>query len=397
MTLLEAITMALRDLGRMKLRSFLTMLGVIIGVFAVISLVNLGEGLKGFVYEQIMGLGTGPTYMEIHAGKKGQAIGAVAAKLTYQDALAISQKCPSVKLVDARALRPGKIEYRNKSYSVPFIMGEGPALVEMMNWGVSEGRFISELDVASRRKVCVLGKKIVKKLFGEFSPVGEKVKIEGATFIVIGVLQEKGAILSFDMDEYAMIPITAALDLFKLNKVMEIGVLAKSDKLVSQAVSEISEVLKSRHGKEDFRIDTQEESLKLLNDIMSALTGIVAGIAAISLLVGGIGIMNIMLVAVVERTREIGIRKAVGARRRDILIQFLTEALILSLLGGTVGILLGMGVSAVAMHFIGLPFVIAPWSIYASLLVSLLVGLFSGGYPAMRAARLDPVEALRYE
>jgi len=177
MTLLEAITMALRDLGRMKLRSFLTMLGVIIGVFAVISLVNLGEGLKGFVYEQIMGLGTGPTYMEIHAGKKGQAIGAVAAKLTYQDALAISQKCPSVKLVDARALRPGKIEYRNKSYSVPFIMGEGPALVEMMNWGVSEGRFISELDVASRRKVCVLGKKIVKKLFGEFSPVGEKVKI----------------------------------------------------------------------------------------------------------------------------------------------------------------------------------------------------------------------------
>jgi putative ABC transport system permease protein len=398
MTILEAIVMAIKDIMRAKMRSFLTMLGVIIGIFAVISLVNIGEGMKGFMYEQIMGFGTGPTYMEVHAGKKGEMFGSMAAAaITYQDARAIAEECPSVELVDPRLLRPAEFTYRNKTYSVPMLSGSTQALIEMMNWGVDEGRFISEVDVEMRRKVCVLGKRIVKNLFGEFSPVGEKIRINGSNFVVIGVLQEKGAMMGFDLDEYAVIPVTTAIDLFKLKKLIEIGVVAKSEDLVEKAVSEIHAVLLKRHGQEDFRIDTMEESIAMLDTVMNALTGIVTGIAAISLLVGGIGIANIMLVAVTERIREIGIRKAVGAKKRDILVQFLIEAVIISLMGGVLGIIFGVGVSSIVMYFIGLPLTITPWSIFMATLVSILVGVVSGVYPATRAAKLDPVEALRYE
>lgn len=382
---------------RAKMRSFLTMLGVIIGIFAVISLVNIGEGMKGFMYEQIMGFGTGPTYMEIHSGKRGQLMATPFSKITYQDARAIAEECPAVESVDPRVIRPAEFTYRSKTYSVPMLSGSTQALVEMMNWGVDEGRFISEVDVEMRRKVCVLGKRIAKSLFGEFSPIGEKVKVNGSNFVVIGVLQEKGAIMGFDLDEYSVIPVTTAMDLFKLKKLIEIGVVAKSEKLVPQAVSEIHAVLLKRHGREDFRIDTMEESMAMLDTVMNTLTGIVTGIAAISLFVGGIGIMNIMLVAVTERIREIGIRKAVGAKGRDILVQFLIEAVIISLIGGILGIIAGIGISSTAMYFIGLPLIITPWSIFMATFVSILVGVVSGVYPAMRAARLDPVEALRYE
>jgi putative ABC transport system permease protein len=397
MTILEAIVMAIKDIMRAKMRSFLTMLGMIIGIFAVISLVNIGEGMKGFMREQIMGFGTGPTYMEIHAGKPGEIMGMTTAAITYQDARAIAEQCPAVESVDPRVIRPGDVAYRNKTYSVPLIMGGTEKLVEMMNWRVGEGRFISEIDVDMRRKVCILGMKIVRKLFGGFSPVGEKVRLNGSNFIVIGVMEEKGAIMGFDMDEYVMLPVTTASDLFKLDKLMEIGVVAKSEKLVDEALSQIHDVLLKRHGREDFRIDTQEESMALLDTVMNALTGIVTGIAAISLLVGGIGIMNIMLVAVTERIREIGVRKAIGAKRRDILIQFLIEAVIISLIGGVIGVIAGLGVSAVAMYFIGLPLIVTPWSIITATLVSIIVGIVSGVYPATRAAKLDPVEALRYE
>ncbi len=397
MTILEAIMMAMKDIMRAKMRSFLTMLGVIIGIFAVISLVNIGEGMKGFIYEQIMGIGTGPTYMEIHAGKRGEIAAMAVAKITYQDARAIAEECPAVEIVDARVIRPGEVAYRNKTYSVPIIMGSSSRFVDTMNWGVMEGRFLSEVDVDMRRKVCVLGKRIVRKFFGEFSPIGERVKLNGSKFVVIGALEEKGSIFGFDMDEYVFLPVTTASDLFEVDRLLEIGVVAKSEKLVPQAVSEIYDVLLKRHGREDFRIDTQEESLAMLDTVMNALTGIVTGIAAISLLVGGIGIMNIMLVAVTERIREVGIRKAVGAKKRDILVQFLIEAVIISLMGGIAGIILGVGVSSLAMYFIGLPVGVSAWSISLATFVSVFVGIVSGVYPAMRAAALDPVEALRYE
>lgn len=397
MTFWEAITMAWKDIMRAKMRSFLTMLGVIIGIFAVISLVTLGEGMKGFMYEQIGKLGTGTTYMEVHGGKEGQLAAMATVKITYADAKAIKEKCPSCELVDPRNIQSGKISYQKKSVSVPFISGTTPAIMDQMNWGVGEGRFMSDVDVDGRKKVVVLGKDIAKKLFGSFPAVGEKVRIKGAQFLVIGILREKGSMMGFNMDEYVIIPVTTAEDVFETDRLAEIGITAWSEELVPQAEAEITEVLMERHGSRDFRIDTMEESMAIMDLILNALTGIVTAIAAISLLVGGIGIMNIMLVAVNERVREIGVRKAIGAKKRDIMIQFLTESVIISLMGGAIGIISGVGVASLLIVAIGMPLIVSVWAILLATFVSIFVGVASGVYPAMRAAALDPVVALRYE
>ncbi|MFC1637454.1 ABC transporter permease [Candidatus Margulisiibacteriota bacterium] len=397
MTFWEAITMAWKDIMRAKMRSFLTMLGVIIGIFSVISLVTLGEGMKGFMYEQLDKFGTGTTYMEIHGGKEGQMAAMATVKMTYADAKAIRGKCPSCELVDPRNIQAGEISYRKKSVSIPFISGSTPALMEQMNWGVGQGRFLTDVDVDGRKKVVVLGKDIAKKLFGSFPAVGEKVRIKGAKFLVIGILREKGSIMGFNLDEYVVIPVTTAEDVFETDRLAEIGITAWSEELVPQAEAEITEVLTERHGTMDFRIDTMDESMAIMDTIMNALTAIVTGIAAISLLVGGIGIMNIMLVAVNERVREIGVRKAIGAKKIDILVQFLTESVIISLLGGVIGIVSGVGLASLIMAVIGMPLVVSVWAILLATFVSVFVGVTSGVYPAMRAAALDPVVALRYE
>lgn len=397
MSILEAILMAWKDIMRAKMRSFLTMLGVIIGIFAVISLVTLGEGARGFMYEQIGKFGTGTTYMEVHGGKEGQLAAMATVKLTYQDAKAIEEKCPSCELVDPRNIQSGKIAYENKSVSIPFISGSTPALMEQMNWGVAEGRFLSNVDVDGRKKVCVLGIDVAKKLFGDFSAIGEKVRIKGSKFLVIGILKRKGSIMGVSLDDYVVIPVTTAEDVFDTDRLVEIGIVAKSEELVPQAEAEITEVLLERHGSHDFRIDTMDESMAMMDTIMNALTAIVTGIAAISLLVGGIGIANIMLVAVNERVREIGVRKAIGAKKRDILIQFLTESVIISLMGGAIGIISGVGIASLIILAIGMPLVISLWAILLATFVSIFVGVASGVYPAMRAAALDPVVALRYE
>lgn len=399
MTILEAIRMAIKDIMRARMRSFLTMLGVIIGIFSVISLVTIGEGMKGYMHEQISNIGSGPTYMEVHAGKSEMEMGVATttSPITYQDAKAIKAECPSVELVDPRIVRPAEFSVGKRTYNVPMVMGATENMVEQMNWGVDEGRFISGVDEDMRRKVVILGKKPAKALFGSFSPIGESVKMNSSKFLVIGVMEEMGSMMGFDMDQLAVIPVTTASDVFKLNKLMEIGIVARSEDLVEKAAREVKEVLLRRHGREDFRIDLMEESMAMLDTVMNALTGIVAGIAAISLLVGGIGIANIMLVAVTERIREIGVRKAVGAKKRDILIQFLIEAVVISLFGGAIGIIAGVGVSSLAMYAIGLPLIVSYQTILIATIVSIAVGIASGVYPAMRAAALDPVEALRYE
>ncbi|MBU0672245.1 MAG: ABC transporter permease [Candidatus Margulisbacteria bacterium] len=397
MTILEAIIMAWKDIMRAKMRSFLTMLGVIIGIFSVISLVTLGEGMKGFMYEQIDKFGTGPTYMEVHGGKEGQMAAMATVKITYQDAKAIEEKCSSCELVDPRNIQSGKITYLDKSYTSPMISGSTPALMQQMNWGVSQGRFITNVDVDGRKKVVVIGQDLAKKLFGSFAAVGEKIRINGKKFLVVGLLKKKGSIMGFNMDEYVVIPVTTAEDVFETDRLAEIGVVARSIELVPQAVAEIKEIMTERHGSEDIRVDTMENSMAMMDTIMNALTAIVTGIAAISLLVGGIGIMNIMLVAVNERVREIGVRKAIGAKKRDILVQFLTESIIISLLGGVIGIAAGVGLASLIMVVIGMPLVVSVWAIFLATFVAIFVGVVSGVYPAMRAAALDPVEALRYE
>jgi len=397
MTFWEAITMAWKDIMRAKMRSFLTMLGVIIGIFSVISLVTLGEGMKGFMNEQIDKFGTGPSYMEVHGGKEGQMAAMATVKMTYADARAIEDKCPSCELVDPRNVQSGKITYLDKSYTSPMISGCSPALMEQMNWGVSEGRFLSSGDVDGRKKVVVLGQDLARKLFGGFPSVGERVRINGTKFLVIGLFKKKGSIMGFNMDDYVAIPVTTAEDVFETDRLAEIGVVARSVELVPQAVAEIKAVMAERHGSEDIRVDTMENSMAMMDTIMNALTAIVTGIAAISLLVGGIGIMNIMLVAVNERVREIGVRKAIGAKKSDILVQFLTESVIISLMGGVIGIISGVGLASLIMVAIGMPLVVAVWAILLATFVSIFVGVVSGVYPAMRAAALDPVVALRYE
>jgi putative ABC transport system permease protein len=373
------------------------MLGIIIGIFAVITLVGLGEGLKGFMHEEISSFGTGPNYLEVHAGSKGSFASFSGAEITFADAAALKEQLTTAAVVDTRVVRPAEATFGKNKFNIPMVMGTSQDLIHSMNWGVQQGRFFSEVDVEMRKKVCVLGPKIVSALFGSISPVGEKIKLDGDSFLVLGVLEEKGTFLTFNYDEVAIIPFTAAADLFHMSKVMEIGVLAKSEEDVPRTVDDIKSILLRRHGKEDFRVDTQAESMDMLNSIMNILTGVVSGIAAISLIVGGIGIMNIMLVSVTERTREIGLRKALGARKKDIVMQFLVEAVVISFIGGAIGVLLGIAGSFAFLLAVGFPLRVSGGSILLATMVSIGVGVVSGVYPAMRAGQMDPIEALRYE
>jgi len=400
MKLIDSLIIALKALGGNKLRSFLTMLGVIIGIFAVITLVSMGEAGKAFIYFQISQFGTGSTYMEIHPGKPGSAgsrfTGALESTLTREDVNAIA-KLKHVKAVIGSIVRSGTLKYGHKAFDTSFLEGTSYNYVEMVTHRVEKGRFFTSQEEALRKKVCVIGPTVAKELFGNFLPIGERIKVNGSKFVVIGVLEKKGSMFGFDLDSMAFIPLATAENLFDTKRIIEIGVTAIDDASVPSAVAEIRQALISRHGEEDFRIETQTQTLDTINSVMSVLTSMIGGIAAISLLVGGIGIMNIMLVSVTERTREIGIRKAIGATKRDVFIQFLVESVVISLLGGVIGIALGVGVSLVIMKFIGVPLIIATWAATLAVFVSLGVGIGSGLYPSMRAASLDPVEALRYE
>lgn len=397
----ENIKMALKALGSNKLRTFLTMLGVIIGVFAVISLVGMGEGAKAYIHSSISNFGEGTNYLEVRPWQEGEGpfamMSMLDSKLSYKDAVAIKEKSSVIKYIDPRIFRRGELNYGRQTYKVPFIFGVSPDYINVFTHPVIEGRFFNETEVSEKRKVIIVGPSIAKKLFGGFSPLGEKIKIKSYFFTVIGVFSSKGTFMGFDYDDIVAIPITVAEELFSTKNIMEIGVSAKDESLIEKAKIEIENILIERHGKKDFRIDTQQESLDLLNGILSVLTAIIGGIAAISLLVGSIGIMNIMLVSVTERTREIGIRKAIGAKKIDIFLQFVVEATVISFIGGIIGIILGVGVSLLIMYYLFLPLTISLWSILLACFVSIAIGIFSGVYPAMRAGNLNPVEALRYE
>ncbi|MBU0574504.1 MAG: ABC transporter permease [Candidatus Margulisiibacteriota bacterium] len=398
MNIFESFSMAYKALTGNIMRSILTMLGVIIGVFAVITLVGLGEGAKAYVRLQITQWGTGTNYLELHPWEEGSIpLSSVSeAKLTYEDAMAIKD-LDNVQYVDPRVIRAATLRYGRKQHKVPFIMGVSADYPKIYIHNPEQGRFFNEADVSQRRKVALLGKKAANELFGGLSPIGERMKINGDKFTIIGVLEEKGSMMRFDFDDLAVIPVTTAMDVFDTEDILEIGVATINERMTPVAQAEIEQLLTRRHGKKDFRVDSQEETMDMLNSIMGALTGIIGGIAAISLLVGGIGIMNIMLVSVTERIREIGIRKAIGAKRKDIFVQFLVESITISIVGGFIGLVLGVSLSLAIMKFLNLPPTVSYWSVAMALGVSIMVGVGSGVYPAMRAARLDPVDALRYE
>ena len=402
MDLTENFRLSLETLSSNKIRSFLTMLGVIIGVSAVILLVSIGEGAKEYVSKELAGLGT--NLLILTPGKTSTAGGfhppsaGTVRKMTYEDSLAIKRRCPAVTESCPIVLGTGKIKHQNLSRDTT-ILGVTPEFERVRNLHLEIGRFVTQEDVDARRRVVVLGQTVKRELFGDANPLGRMVTVSDAKYRVVGLMTHKGMSLGFDIDDVLFVPVKSAQELFDTDRLFEIIVAALTPQDIDRATAEIKEVLIRRHAnKEDFSIVSQGAMLSTMQTILDVLTGVLGGIAAISLVVGGIGIMNIMLVSVRERTREIGIRKAIGAKNRDILSQFLIESVTLSLLGGVVGILLGAGGAVLASFlFSYIPTKISLWSVSLAFFFSAAVGIFFGVYPARRASLLDPITALRYE
>ena len=409
MTIWQAFIEALESISGNKLRSGLTVLGIVIGVAAVIAMLAVGRGAEESITGSISGIGTNLLF--VFRGDPGDNI-RNPKPLTLGDADALRDQfaAPAVEAVAPALQGDGIVSFGGEKTS-PQLFGVTPEYFKVRNLNVAEGELINEEHMLGRASVVILGSETAKSLFGHADGVtGETVRIEGQPFRVIGVLESKGGGAFGSEDEQAIVPFTTAqarlIRRSTSDRVDIIFVQALSGDVVTQADEEISQILRTRHrtpiGEDDFTVFTQQDLLSTFQSITGILTIFLGGIAGISLLVGGIGIMNIMLVSVTERTREIGLRKALGARKRDILIQFLTESSLLSLIGGLIGIMLGWLISFIVGQIAaanGTAFtpVVGLDAISLATLFSAAVGLFFGIYPANRAAGLEPVEALRYE
>jgi len=408
MNIIASFFEALESLTSNKLRSGLTILGIVIGVAAVIAMISIGRGAENSITGSIQGIGTNLLFVF----RGGSADVRNPQPITLGDVNAISDpfQAPSVAHVAAILQGQAKVTYAGES-QVTTVEGITPEYAIVRNYHTTEGEFISEEHMLGRSSVALLGPDIADKLFGRKSGiVGETVRIEGQPFRVIGILESKGGSSFSNQDDRILIPLTTAqARLYHRSNLDQVDLLmveAISPDAVPSASDQVAQILRYRHktkiGEDDFTILTQQDFLDTARTITNILTIFLGGIAAISLLVGGIGIMNIMLVSVTERTREIGLRKALGARKIDIMVQFLTESAALSLVGGIIGILLGWGISFVvgriaAANNANISPSIGIDTILLATLFSTAVGLFFGLYPANRAASLEPVEALRYE
>jgi len=398
----ESLSVAFEALMSNKVRSSLTMLGVIIGVLAVILLVSIGEGARIYISKELEGLGTNILIVtqgktETHGGSMMMAATGTTHKLLYDDSKAIARRSWAITDTVPVVLGTSRVKYGNRGRDTT-VIGVTPEFQKVRNMYVDTGSFLDQTDVDTSRKVAVIGRVVKKELFGEDNPLGGIIVIGDARYRVVGVMQNKGVTLGVDMDDVVFIPVTAGLELFDTDRLFEI--LAKVDREQDMDVAKkhIKDILMKRHdNKEDFTITDQGAMLSAMQNILGIMTTVLAGIAGISLVVGGIGIMNIMLVSVRERTREIGIRKAVGATGRDILVQFLIESVTLSVIGGCIGILLAAGIGVLLSKLTPLPTSITLWSVALAFSFSAAVGVFFGVYPAVKASRLDPIEALRYE
>ena len=403
MDIVESIRMAATTLVANKLRSSLTMLGIIIGNASVISMVGIGQGAQKLAAEQFESLGPNLLFVAPGSQQARSTTLNMPKTLVLEDAKAIATQVPSVQevapLINSRLL----VTYRNRNTNTT-ITGTTPEFISVRNFNVAKGRFVTNLDLDRNNPVVILGPELANRLFGNIDPIGQTVRIKNVSFQVIGVMEAKGSFLGDNQDANAYIPLTTMANRLVGRtspyglELTFISVSAKNQDSISAAQFQIENLLRLRHkitDEDDFTVRTQKDILQIVGTITGALTLLLAAIAAISLFVGGIGVMNIMLVSVTERTQEIGLRKAIGAQERDILIQFLIEAVILSAAGGIVGTLLGISVIQLVSVVSPLKAGISPVAIILAVSVSGGIGLFFGVVPARRAAKLDPIVALR--
>ena len=400
MSLLESLLTALESLRASKGRTGLTMLGMSIGVAAVILLVAMGEGTKLYITRQFTDLGT--NLIIIQPGRTetktplGPPPGGATRKLTLGDVRALRKWGTLLAAVTPVTFGSGKISRLDRQRDVA-ILGSDDKLPEILNLDVASGRFLSANASFSGRRVCTIGETVKEQLFGDQNPIGEMVRISRSAFRVIGVMEKKGETLGMDMDDLVFMPVRAYQKLFDQSGLFGIRAKARSQEDLDAAMAQCTKILKRRHqGNRDFTLISQEAMMSTMGTILDTMTYIMAGIAAISLVVGGIGIMNILLVSVAERTREVGLRMAVGASRWDIVKQFLTESVFMSLLGGSLGVAAGIGgASGIGLCSENFQPVVTSLTVALAFLFSAAVGLLFGVYPAWRAASLDPILALR--
>jgi putative ABC transport system permease protein len=410
---LATIRVAVLALAKNKMRAGLTVLGVVIGIAAVTAMVSVGQSASRLVQGQFESLGTNVVMVMPRQTRRGGVSQGMTVKLTAADADAISDECDAVMAASPMIRTASQVIYGNTNCSPRELYGVGPEYLAVRNWRLRHGGFFTQRDIDSAAKVCVIGHTLVAKLFQTTNPLGERVRIRNIPFEIIGVLEEKGVnLVGEDQDDVVLIPYSTVqkrIERSGFNHVHVIMASARSTAAMSVAEFQIEQLLFERHrlsfdDEPDFRVQNTTEIANILGIVTGTMTIMLASIAGISLVVGGVGIMNTMLVSVTERTREIGIRMAVGAQSRDILRQFLVESVVLSGVGGVIGLAIGVGGSIGITHAINSfssgtdwPVVVSLPAAIVAILFAVAVGVFFGFYPALKASRLDPIDALRYE
>ena len=394
--------MALRSLIANTMRTFLTALGMIIGVASVISMISIGEGARRQTLSTIEKFGTNIITIKPGRKKNRHVSSDMVKTLMLSDAEAIEKNIPLITGVAAQVYRSAQLKYGSKNTNTT-VRGTGEQYLKLSNFTIERGRYFSKEEVRSIRKVAVIGSTVLKNLFGDRNAIGKEIKINGNNYLIIGSTKPKGALSWFDPDDQIFIPVTTAQKrLFGLHHIQSIDVQAKKMEELEAIKKDIDLLLRVRHGihegeDSDFHVQNSSQWLNSWGDAAKTFTYLLGGIAGISLLVGGIGIMNIMLVSITERTKEIGIRMAIGAKKREIMEQFLIESVLISFIGGGLGILLGVIISQTVSKIGGWDTIVSTQSIILAFGFSVGIGIFFGFYPARKAANLNPIDALRYE
>jgi putative ABC transport system permease protein len=405
MNLKESVLTALNSLIANKLRALLTMLGIIIGVAAVITMIAIGEGAQKAVIERIQALGSNLLFVSPGAARGGGIVivqFGTSQRLTNKDAVAIGARSAVVEAVVPEFSRNAQVKYENRNWNTR-IVGTTPDYETVRNFPVVDGRYFNNSEERAAAKVCLVGATVVESIFGSVDPMGKVIRIAGQSFTVIGVLERKGQGGWQNPDDQILVPLTTAQRrIFGVDYVSQIAVKVANDKVMDEAFYDIERILRREHKlredqDNDFTIRNQADIISTFQETQQTFTFLLAGIAAVSLLVGGIGIMNIMIVSVTERTREIGIRKAIGARKSDVMSQFLIESVALSVAGGLLGIGLGLLASYLITTYGNMTPLISPFAIVISFSSASIVGIAFGLYPAWKAANQNVIDALRYE